>query len=77
MPAVISREQVITDVAFTLGVTPEEISDDTNLVDAGLDSIRLMQLVEKWRAEGSENADFVKLAGTPTLGAWIAAIVGH
>ncbi|WP_071936652.1 phosphopantetheine-binding protein [Rhodococcus sp. 2G] len=76
MPAAISPEQMKEDVASALGVTPKEISDATNLVDAGLDSIRLMQLVEKWRAEGSADADFAILAGTPTLGEWVAAIVG-
>ncbi|GEK03981.1 phosphopantetheine-binding protein [Streptomyces sp. NPDC003388] len=68
-----SREQVTADIAEATGLRPEEIGETTNLRDAGLDSIRLMSLVEKWRAAGVEGADFVTLASAPTLGAWLAA----
>jgi L-ornithine N5-oxygenase len=68
----ISREQMKADIAEATGLEPEQIGDDTNLRDAGLDSIRLMSLVEKWRAAGVQGADFVTLASSPTLGTWIA-----
>ncbi|MGW8765237.1 phosphopantetheine-binding protein [Streptomyces sp. NPDC055815] len=68
----ISREQMRADIAEATGLEPEQIEDETNLRDAGLDSIRLMTLVEKWRAAGVQGADFVALASSPTLGAWLA-----
>lgn len=68
----ITREQVTADIAEATGLRPEEIHEDTDLRDAGLDSIRLMSLVEKWRAAGVEGADFVTLASSPTLRAWLA-----
>ncbi|RJL31016.1 isochorismatase [Bailinhaonella thermotolerans] len=49
-----------------MGEAPEP---DENLVDWGLDSIRLMTLVERWREEGVEVA-FEDLAENPTLTGW-------
>lgn len=72
--ASLAREQVVADIAAILGVPPAELTDDTNLLDAGLDSIRLMSLVEKWRAAGSAGADFVNLASDPVVGLWVEAV---
>lgn len=72
--AVADRERFIRDVADALGVTPEELSTDTNLLDAGLDSVRIMQLVEKWRSEGHETVDPLLLAGDPVLDSWLAVL---
>lgn len=72
----LAREQIIEDIAVLLGVPPAELTDDTNLLDAGLDSIRLMSLVEKWRAAGSAGADFVNLASEPVVGVWVDAVTG-
>ena len=45
-----TETKIITDVAQSLGVAPDTLTPDTNLADAGLDSLRLIMLVEKWRA---------------------------
>ncbi|MBL1074665.1 isochorismatase [Nocardia sp. 2] len=68
------RERVINDVATALGVSPAELTDDTNLLDAGMDSVRIMSLVEKWRSAGYEHIDFPTLAADPVLSAWIEAL---
>ncbi|MGW0184071.1 phosphopantetheine-binding protein [Nocardia sp. NPDC003345] len=68
------RERFIRDVAEVMGVAPEELSTDTNLLDAGLDSVRIMQLVEKWRAEGHETVDPMLLAGDPVLDSWLEVL---
>jgi len=39
------------DVADVLGEDPEDIPVDENLADHGLDSVRLMTLVERWRRD--------------------------
>ncbi|MEV0433559.1 phosphopantetheine-binding protein [Nocardia sp. NPDC050413] len=64
-------EQVIADVATVLGVEATELSAETDLLDAGLDSVRIMSLVEKWRSAGHADIDFPTLAGEPVLGTWI------
>ncbi|MEV0063885.1 phosphopantetheine-binding protein [Nocardia sp. NPDC050718] len=64
-------DQVIGDVATALGVDPAELTADTDLLDAGLDSVRIMSLVEKWRSDGYAHIDFPTLAGDPVLGSWI------
>ena len=33
--------------------------------------MRLMSLIERWRAQGAHRADVVILAGDPTVGAWV------
>lgn len=72
----LSEQQIVADIAGALGVAPETLSNDEDLIDAGLDSIRLMSLIEKWRAAGSVGVDFPTLAADPTLGPWITVILG-
>ena len=36
-----TETKIITDVAESLGVAPDTLTPDTNLADAGLDSLRL------------------------------------
>ncbi|MCU4746380.1 phosphopantetheine-binding protein [Streptomyces xiamenensis] len=57
------------DVAEELYLDPGEISDDDNLLQAGLDSVRLLSLVDRWRRLGA-HADFADLAERPTISAW-------
>ncbi|ASF12314.1 hypothetical protein NBRGN_083_00120 [Nocardia brasiliensis NBRC 14402] len=77
-PVTIGREDVIADIAAALGVAPHEVPEDGDLTDAGLDSVRLMSLVEKWRASGATEADFATLAAEPVLGVWLDVLVpGH
>ncbi|MER6913618.1 phosphopantetheine-binding protein [Streptomyces sp. NPDC000594] len=62
-------ERLTQDVAEVLYTEPGELPADENLLDLGLDSIRLMTLVEKWRAEGAR-IGFADLAERPTLTEW-------
>ncbi|MGW0435668.1 phosphopantetheine-binding protein [Micromonospora sp. NPDC003197] len=55
--------------AQVIEVLGEPVGDDDNLLDAGLDSIRLMTLVERWRADGRE-VSFLDLAEDPTIAGW-------
>ena len=67
--ATLDLERLRADVADALGEPPSDIGDADDLLDRGLDSIRLMSLVERWRGEGAE-IGFIDLAETPTLEAW-------
>jgi bifunctional isochorismate lyase/aryl carrier protein len=61
--------QLRADIADVLGEPVDDLADDDDLFDYGVDSIRLMTLVERWRAAGAE-ASFVTLAERPTVAAW-------
>ncbi len=47
--------------------------DDENLIDYGLDSVRMMALAARWRKTYSD-IDFVMLAKEPTIDAWWALL---
>ncbi|MDO5693094.1 MAG: isochorismatase family protein [Pseudomonadota bacterium] len=56
-------------VARELRIDLRELNDDDNLVNWGLDSIRIMAWVERWRVQRPA-IEFVHLAAEPTLTAW-------
>lgn len=62
-------DRLVQDVADVLYTEPSDVSLEEDLLDQGLDSIRLMSLIEKWRAEGAK-VTFVDLAERPTLRQW-------
>ncbi|ASS75854.1 isochorismatase [Tumebacillus algifaecis] len=64
-PALV-REQV----AELLQTSSADLGEDEDLINSrGLDSIRIMSLVERWRRSGVE-VSFVELAEQPTLAKW-------
>ncbi|WP_199537226.1 phosphopantetheine-binding protein [Spongiactinospora gelatinilytica] len=65
----LTPERVREDVAEVLSAPAADIPEEENLLDRGLDSIRVMTLVERWRAAGVETT-FVELAEQPTLSDW-------
>lgn len=66
----LTLELIRGDVADCLGEDPADIPLDENLVDYGLDSVRLMTLLERWRREHGVEADFAGLAEQPAIEAW-------
>ena len=69
----LTEQRVLDDVAQILEVDSSTLSRETSLSDAGLDSLRMVMLVENWRADGNE-VDFQELISLPTLGQWIDAL---
>ncbi|GIG65185.1 isochorismatase family protein [Phytomonospora endophytica] len=59
----ITLAEVRAEVAALLD---EPVDDDESLIDAGLDSIRVMTLVESWKARGL-SVGFADLAEDPTI----------
>ncbi|NMJ16079.1 isochorismatase, partial [Salmonella enterica subsp. enterica serovar Anatum] len=51
----------------------DEPLDDENLIDYGLDSVRIMGLAARWRKVHGD-IDFVMLAKNPTIDAWWALL---
>ncbi|MFD4467428.1 phosphopantetheine-binding protein [Rhodococcus sp. NPDC058505] len=73
MSTALTRDRVIADLAALLDLPADELTDEADLLDLGLDSVRLMSLVERWRSEGAV-VDFVDLASDPQLGAWVEVL---
>lgn len=66
----LTPQQVRADVTELLG---HDVDDHDDLFDEGLDSVRLMALVERWRGAGSD-AGFLDLVQQPTLTAWVGRV---
>lgn len=71
----LTETQLRADVAELLAAAPESIGRDDNLVEAGLDSIRIMTLSDRWQAAGAE-IGFMELAESPTLRQWWELVSG-
>ncbi|MGV0794576.1 non-ribosomal peptide synthetase [Mycolicibacterium sp. XJ1819] len=68
-----SAETVRAEVAELLGVRPDDIDPDADLIASGLDSIRMMSLSGRWRKQGID-INFAALAESPTVAAWAALV---
>jgi bifunctional isochorismate lyase/aryl carrier protein len=54
----------------------EDIGWDDNLIDFGLDSVRVMELVADWKAAGID-ISFEDLARRPTPAHWWSLLEAH
>ena len=75
--AVLTLERMRADIAAMIHEDPDEIADDDNLIDLGLDSMRAMTLVTSWRdlgRDGGLDLDFSEFAQDPTLSGWWAVV---
>lgn len=61
------------EVAELLGVNPDEVDPNADLIASGLDSIRMMSLSGRWRKQGID-INFATLAENPTVSAWSALV---
>ena len=68
-----SAEQLQAQIADLLDEPADSFGPDDDLIDVGLDSIRLMTLVEQWRSAGVR-LGFVELAERPTVNGWWSLI---
>ncbi len=64
-----NQSRIIEDVANILMLDPQSIDVNENLQYLGLDSIRLMNLIENWQSSGLI-LDFADLAETMTVFSW-------
>lgn len=65
----ISRDDIKARVADHLGCAVADLSDDDNLIQMGLNSIRMMALAGGWRKRGAD-ITFAQLAASPTVASW-------
>lgn len=69
----ITLESMRGDIAAMLHEDPSDIHDDDNLLDLGLDSMRIMTLATRWREAGAQ-LEFSEMAAALTLGQWWALV---
>ncbi len=69
MTELLTLDRVRADVAELLYQEPADVADTVDLVESGLDSVRVLTLVERWR-EAGVRISFVELAESPTVAAW-------
>lgn len=71
----LTLERVRADIARILNTDEGEIADTDNLIDHGLDSIRLMSLTQQWQAAGAP-VTFDQLAAWPEIAYWFSLLHG-
>lgn len=64
---------VLADLAASAGLSPREIEPDEDFLGLGIDSVRLMRLLDSWRAAGVR-VEFADLAACPTVSDAVALI---
>lgn len=73
----LTPERIRADLVELLGCEPAELTPETDLTDLGLDSMRIMGLVEQWRAAGATELEFADLAEQPRLDHWTKLLTGN
>ncbi|MDH1317557.1 isochorismatase [Enterobacter bugandensis] len=73
LPSVPATKAALRELVLPLLDESDEPMDDENLIDYGLDSVRMMALAARWRKVHGD-IDFVMLAKNPTLDAWWALL---
>lgn len=68
-PTPLTLERVRADIGRILQADDAEVADTDNLIDHGLDSIRLMALTQQWQASGAP-VTFEQLAEYPEINYW-------
>jgi len=76
LPGIASKQALRELILPLLDEGSEDLEDDENLIDYGLDSVRIMALATRWR-KIREDIDFVALAKTPTIDGWWALLSGE
>lgn len=72
-PAIVTIDALRQLIIPLLDEESEDIGNDENLIDYGLDSVRIMELATRWR-KIDENIDFIALAKSPTINSWWALL---
>lgn len=73
LPLPQSKEQLRAVVLPMLDEDSDDLLDSENLVDYGLDSVRMMALAARWRQVHGD-IDFIALAKNPSIDGWWALL---
>ncbi|MEF3323260.1 MULTISPECIES: phosphopantetheine-binding protein [Gulosibacter] len=75
MPETSVQQQLVMHLSELLERDADKIPVGDNLVDWGLDSVRMMALVDRLRVN-APGVEFADVAETPTVEAIVAAVEG-
>lgn len=73
LPSIPTSKAALRALVLPLLDESDEPLDDDNLIDYGLDSVRMMALAARWRKTHGD-IDFVMLAKNPSIDAWWALL---
>lgn len=73
LPSIPTSKEALRALVLPLLDESDEPLDDDNLIDYGLDSVRMMALAARWRKTHGD-IDFVMLAKNPSIDAWWALL---
>lgn len=65
----LTRESVKAGVGKIMNIPADQVEENESLVDQGLDSLRLVTLIEEWRTDGAD-IDFHAFLEADTLNEW-------
>ena len=69
----LTADELQQEVAAILELPVSEVTADDDLIDLGMDSVRLMTLVQRWQDRGVA-VEFADLAEQTELRAWIELV---
>ncbi|AZA10020.1 phosphopantetheine-binding protein [Corynebacterium pseudopelargi] len=72
-PQALQQDRIVADIATMLQIEAAELDLDALLSEQGLDSLRMITLIESWRAAGAD-IDFHRMMALPTAREWIAEL---
>lgn len=70
-------ERMRADIASILDQPISAVQEGVNLLDLGLDSLRIMELAERWSRECGHMIEFASLAEHPEVSAWWRWVSGR
>lgn len=70
---IISLEGLKSHILPLIDCDEDEFDEHESLIDYGLDSVQVMNLIALWQQQGIET-NFIELAQIPTLAAWVELI---
>jgi bifunctional isochorismate lyase/aryl carrier protein len=73
LPGIASKAALRQQIMPFLDEDSEDMGDDENLIDYGLDSVRIMELAARWRKIRGD-IDFIALAKNPSIDGWWALL---
>ena len=70
----VTDDQALADIADLLYLEPAELDHEADLRDQGMDSVRVMELVERWRSAGLTQIDYIALAEDQRVAHWLTVL---
>lgn len=70
----LTMERMRADIAATLHEDPSAVGDDDNLMDLGVDSMRVLNLVLYWSDMSGISLEFGEIAEHVTLAGWWSVV---